>query len=73
LVVRVITACRAADVLDAADHTDEGFGLVVIRGEIGVADWPVEAEAVARSRLEVVVREAQRDASVMVRAAAENA
>ncbi len=66
------TVRRAPDVLDAADDPDECLRLVVVRGEVFVADRPVEAQPVARARLEVVIGEPQRDSTVVVRPAAED-
>ena len=62
-------------VLDArlfAEDADELLDLVVVRRDVFVANRPVEAESVARLRLEVVRPHAQRDAAPMVGPPAEH-
>ena len=56
-----------------AVHADQHLDLVVVRREILVVHGPVEAEAVARVRLEVVRPIAQRDAAPVIGAAAQHA
>jgi hypothetical protein len=58
---------------DGAGDADEALCLVVIGRKLLVADRPVKTKAVGRTRLEIVIGEAQRDASVVVRAAAQDA
>ena len=64
---------RVLQALIAAEHSDQHLDLVVIGRNVLVVDRPVEAEAIALARLEVVRPHAQRDASPVVGPAAEHA
>src|SRR5882762_4058041 len=55
-----------------AEDADQLVDLIVVRCDVGVADWPVVAESVATLRLEVVGTEAKGDAPPMVGAAADH-
>ena len=56
-----------------AEDADQFLGLVVVGRQVVVGDGPVEAFAVAAVRLEIVGAHAQRDAAVVVGAAAQHA
>src|SRR6185312_4897057 len=64
---------RAANTFMSAGDAHESFGLVIPGRHFFISHWPVEAEAVELLGLEIVIGEAQRDASVVIGAAAENA
>ena len=64
---------RAADPFPGPCHTDERLRLVVIGGDVAVADRPVEPKTVGALRLEVVVGHPQRHAAVVIGPAAEHA
>ena len=64
---------RGAKAFVRAGDADEFFGFVVPGRHFVVGDGPVEAEAVELLRLEIVIGETQRDAAVVIGAAAEDA
>ncbi len=64
---------RVFEAVVLAENTNEHLGLVVVGREVLVAQRPVEAEAVARTRLEIVGAIAERDAAPVIRATAHHA
>ncbi len=64
---------RVLHAVVVAVHADQHFDLVVVRRDVFVVERPVEAEPVARVRLEIVRAVAQRDAAPVIGAAAEHA
>lgn len=63
----------AADALLRAGHADEAFGLVVVGRDLIVGDGPISAETVGGVGLEVVIRKTERNAAVVIGAAADDA
>ncbi len=64
---------RVLEAVVVAVDADEHLDLVVVRRDLLVGERPVETEAVAALRLEIVRAVAQRDAAPVVGAAAEHA
>ena len=64
---------RVLESFGGAVHADEPLDFVVVRRHVLVGDGPVDPQAVAAVRLEIVGPVAQRDAAPVVGAAAEHA
>ncbi len=64
---------RILDAFLGSEDADQFFGFVVVGRQLFVGDGPIEALAIAAVGLEIVRPHAQRDAAVMVGAAAQHA
>ena len=64
---------RVLEALVRAVDADQQFHLVVVRRDLFIGDRPIEAQSIARVRLEVVGSVAQRDAAPVIRASAQHA
>src|SRR5262245_28853788 len=63
----------AANAFWAARDANQPLRLVVVRRNVRVTDWPIPTETVVRPRLQVVIGVAQLEASVVIRASANDA